>query len=78
MQLYLLYLIEQVLTKNGLLDAGDRIYNCDESGVNSKVQSHEKVYGVVGEPLYQEKVGWFPSLKTYAMYIERSDVDSFC
>ena len=33
-----------------------RIYNCDESGVNSQVQTREKCYSIAGEACYQEKV----------------------
>ena len=47
---------ESELKKLHLMDKPHCIYNCDESGVNSRIATREKAYGVRGERLYQEKV----------------------
>ena len=38
------------------MDKPQCIFNCDESGVNSRIATREKAYGVRGETSYQEKV----------------------
>ena len=44
------------MKQNNLMNKPQSIFNCDESGINSHVQTGEKCYSIVGEACYQEKV----------------------
>ena len=50
------FLSECELKKLNVMDKPHCIFNCDESGVNSRIATREKAYGVRGETSYQEKV----------------------
>ena len=62
---YLCILVtESELNRLHVMSVPERIFNRDESGVNSHVAAKEKAYGAKGEPLYQVKVAIHEKLMT--------------
>ena len=47
---------ESQLKRLEIMDKAERLFNCDESGINSHIATREKAYGVRGEQTFQEKV----------------------
>ena len=54
--MYVITLESQLKNKLNTLDQPERVYKCDEFGINSHIATREKVYGVRGEQMFQDKV----------------------
>ena len=44
------------MKRQNLIDCPSQIYNCDETGIGSKISSRCKAYGAKGSSVYQKKV----------------------